>query len=161
MAVVSRAAGFLRLFSIFFGICAAVPALSAARASHQRAVMLGWPTAEAAIRSCNVRRDHTVGRKNRGLSLSVRCDVDYSVNDVAYAPQLRSVSRHAGIDGRVFTMHGGVFVTEMPEQERRQWVGRHPTGSTPSLHYGPALPAEPTFVGVDPITDLDPVPGSA
>jgi hypothetical protein len=157
----ARLAGALRLLSVFICFCAVMLVVSAALQWWWRGgILAAWPETSATVRSCSLRRDYPFQRNGGGVVFWIRCDLQYTAAGGTHATRLESSTRHTGRSGTMLTMRGGSFVVERPEPELAAWIKRHPPGSLLTIRYDPARVESATFVGGDPIVDVDPVPGS-
>ena len=123
--------------------------------------MLGrWPVTTATVESCDLHRDYPFRSDGGGIVFWIACKVAYTVDGTGRTATLTSTSRHAGRSGTYITFGGGPVVTVRPETLLRAWINRHPPATTLPLRYDPADPSAPTFIGVDDVVDVDPVPGT-
>ncbi|HEY2387160.1 MAG TPA: DUF3592 domain-containing protein [Candidatus Binatia bacterium] len=157
----TRASGALTLVAYFVAFCAVLLALAAIGRRRHRAQVLGhWPTTAATIGSCDLHRDYPFQSDGGGIVFWIACKVAYAVGGEAHSATLDSTTRHTGRSGTYITFGGSPVVTERAEPLLRGWIRRHPPGTTLTLRYDPANPSAPTFIGVDGIVDVDPVPGT-
>src|SRR5690348_14846223 len=113
----ARLGGALRALGVFIASCAVLLVLSAAWDWWQRSEILGnWPVTSATIRSCSLRRSFPFQRNGGGIVFWIRCDLEYSADGSTHSTRLESSTRHAGLSGKVYTLRGGSFVVEWPEQ---------------------------------------------
>jgi Protein of unknown function (DUF3592) len=160
-AVPRRSQGLLAFFSFFFAMGAAALAVSAVLRWRTRSdVTSHWPMAAATVRHCAVHRDYPFRRSGGGISVWMACDVAYDVAGRSIETRVTSISKHAGRDGKLFTLRAGHFVVEHPVTILEGWSRRHPRGSAIDVRYDPANPSQATFVGADAVLDDDPVPGT-
>ena len=146
------------MLAYFVAFCAILLGVAAiVRRHHREQVLTTWPTTAATIRSCGVHRDYPFQRDGGGITFWVACDVDYAVAGKPRSARLTSTVRHTGRSGTYITF-GGSVATVRPEPLLQGWVKRHPAGSTLSVRYDPSNASAPTFVGVDDVVDVDPVP---
>jgi len=156
----TRASGALTLTAYFLAFCAVLLGVAAVARRHHRNRVLGqWPTTEATIQSCDVNRDYPFQEDGGGIVFWIACKVAYAVADQPYTATLKSTQRHTG-RSRTYITFGGSIATVHPEALFRGWIRRHPPGTTLTLRYDPSDPSAPTFVGVDRVVDVDPVPGT-
>jgi hypothetical protein len=157
-AKIAGAINLITLVALLTSIVLAFGAIS--RWSHRSEVLTRWPVAEATIRFCGIHRDYPFRRNGGGVSSWIVCQVEYSVDGVPHVARVDSTMRHAGDSGTYITIRNGWFVTVRPEAVFKGWIASHRPGSRLALRYAPSHPDAPTFVGVDNVVDVDPVPGS-
>ena len=155
---IAGAINLVTLVTLFTSIVLAFSAVGSW--SHRHEVLTRWPVAETTIRSCAIHRDFPFRRNGGGIVSWIVCNVDYSLDGVAYAARVESTMRHAGDSGTYITVSNGRLVTVRPEVIFKGWIATHRPGSQLALRYAPAHPDAPTFIGVDNVVDLEPVSGS-
>jgi hypothetical protein len=157
----TRSAMILRLFGGFCCIIALVLAVSALINAHERDNQLTtWPTAVATIRSCGIDEHRPMSSRGRsgGIIYALRCKVAYTANGVPVVGWAKSTPRPSGRNGTNFTFSSsGVMVTN-PAELFDGWMAHHRPGSQLPIRYNPATPGRPSFLGTDPLLDIDPVP---
>jgi hypothetical protein len=131
------------------------------RWSRRRAVLTRWPLVNATIQSCAIHRDYPFQRNGGGVVLQIICHVNYEVAGTRHAVRIDSSTRHVGDSGGYLTVDRGSVAWVHPEPVLRAWIASHPAGSRVALRYEPSRPESATFVGLDDIVDVDPVPGTA
>jgi hypothetical protein len=152
-----RTAGAFALLSCFVGFCAFVLTLGGVYTAWDRGRVFSSPTVDAVVRKCALHRDYPFRSDGGGVSFSVVCDVAYRTGDDQHTGRVQSQWRHAGSSGTNYRIGFGSLTVEHPEQILTEWIHRHPPGTVLPLHQrrgGNAL----TFIGFDPVIDVDPVP---
>jgi hypothetical protein len=151
----------LRLFGGFCCVIALALAVSALIDAHERANQLTtWPAAVATIQSCGIDEHRPMSSRGRsgGIIYAVRCKVAYTANGAPVVGWAKSTPRSSGRTGTNFTFSSsGVTVTN-PAALFDGWMAHHRRGSQLTIRYNPATPDRPSFLGTDPVLDVDPVP---
>jgi hypothetical protein len=129
--------------------------------AHERANQLTtWPTAVATIRSCGIDEHRPMSSRGRsgGISYALRCKLAYTANDVPIVGWAISTRRASGRNGANFTFSSSGITVTNPAEVFDDWMARHRRGSQLTIRYDPATPDRPSFLGTDPVLDIDPVP---
>jgi uncharacterized protein DUF3592 len=127
-----KAIGILRLFALFFWLCALLAAIAAGWQAYDRdTVRRTWPQADAEVVACRLvdheSRRHTIDLwtlKEVGPTLSLACTFRYSVDGRPYTGETRSHSSYAP-----------ALTAAM-----QRWARDHAPGSRQSIYYDPAKP---------------------
>jgi hypothetical protein len=146
----------LKLFGGFCCLIAVALAISGATTAHARARQIStWPTATARVRTCGIDGHHAV---NRGTSITytVSCQVAYAVQGHEVVAWAKSTPRPSGRNGMNFALSASGLTVTNPAKLFDDWMAHHRRGSQITIRYDPATPDKPSFLGTDPVLDVDP-----
>lgn len=127
-----KAIGMVRLFALFFWLCALLAAIAAGWQAYDRdTVRRTWRQADAEVVACRL-VDHQSSRraidlwtlKEVGPTLSLACTFRYSVAGRPYTGETRSHSSYA----------------PAPTAAMQRWARDHAPGSRQPIYYDPAEP---------------------
>jgi hypothetical protein len=107
-----------------------------------------WPSVEARVTGCSISGSwHSAGspssRNVQGESSYVRCTLDYQTGGLA---QENTVN----VGSRIFSSPSGKYpFLGVTVAAMRNWIARHPPGSTLTVHYDPSNPGNISMAGAD------------
>jgi hypothetical protein len=107
-----------------------------------------WPSVEARVTGCSISGSwHSAGspssRNVQGESSYVRCTLDYQTGGLAQENTIN-------VGSRIFSSPSGKYpFLGVTVAAMRNWIARHPPGSTLTVHYDPSNPGNISMAGAD------------
>jgi hypothetical protein len=107
-----------------------------------------WPSVEARVTGCSISGSwHSAGspssRNVQGESSYVRCTLDYQTGGLARENTIN-------VGSRIFSSPSGKYpFLGVTVAAMRNWIARHPPGSTLTVHYDPSNPGNISMAGAD------------
>jgi hypothetical protein len=107
-----------------------------------------WPSVEARVIGCSISGSwHSAGspssRNVQGESSYVRCTLDYQTGGLARENTIN-------VGSRIFSSPSGKYpFLGVTVAAMRNWIARHPPGSTLTVHYDPSNPGNISMAGAD------------
>jgi uncharacterized protein DUF3592 len=107
-----------------------------------------WPSVEARVTGCSISGSwHSAGspssRNVQGESSYVHCTLDYQTGGLARENTIN-------VGSRIFSSPSGKYpFLGVTVAAMRNWIARHPPGSTLTVHYDPSNPSNISMAGAD------------
>lgn len=107
-----------------------------------------WPSVEARVTGCSISGSwHSAGspssRNVQGESSYIRCTLDYQTGGLVRENTIN-------VGSRIFSSPSGKYpFLGVTVAAMRNWIARHPPGSTLTVHYDPSNPSNISMAGAD------------
>lgn len=137
--------GLLRGFGILCSFGSAVFLAYGGLHAYQRHTEAAkWPAVVAQVTDCSIHGVHERQHGVWGVSDRARCTFQYEAGGLAYEQTLDAGSPVFHSDKQVVLVPPKVTLEKI-----RNWIYRHPKGSTQTIHYNPVDPHQISLAGAD------------